>query len=356
MSWLGLVWDLKPVPALRMRAGTSPESDNENRRHRQRHRRPGRRLAAVARRTKSCCSRSEGRLGGHTHTHRVGSRAGRTRSTRGFIVHNPMNYPLLTRLFDELGVAIAADHDGLLGAGRALRAGVQRHQPQRACSASAATCCRRDSGAWCARSCASIANAPPCCTSRRLGPTLGEYLRRQWLLGRCSSKTTWCRWRRRCGLRPRRRSWISRPSTWSRFMDNHHMLQVDRPAGSGAWSRRLVDATSSALQRDWDVTGAAGGAGAARLARCRRCRCGHRRTARSASTRWCSPATATRRCACWPMPRRPNARCWARSPTRTTKPCCTPTRASCRADARPGRRGMPTFRRSRAPPARSATA
>ena len=48
---------------------------------------------------------AEDRLGGHTHTHRV-VQAGREYSVdSGFIVFNPVNYPLLTRMFDELGVA-----------------------------------------------------------------------------------------------------------------------------------------------------------------------------------------------------------------------------------------------------------
>jgi predicted NAD/FAD-binding protein len=48
---------------------------------------------------------SEARLGGHTHTHAV-TLAGRDYQVdSGFIVHNAHNYPLLTALFDELGVA-----------------------------------------------------------------------------------------------------------------------------------------------------------------------------------------------------------------------------------------------------------
>lgn len=46
----------------------------------------------------------EGRLGGHTHTHRVMGHGREYVVDSGFIVHNPANYPLLTRLFDELGV------------------------------------------------------------------------------------------------------------------------------------------------------------------------------------------------------------------------------------------------------------
>jgi predicted NAD/FAD-binding protein len=48
---------------------------------------------------------ADARLGGHTHTHRV-SQGGREYAVdTGFIVFNQRNYPLLSRLFDELGVA-----------------------------------------------------------------------------------------------------------------------------------------------------------------------------------------------------------------------------------------------------------
>ncbi len=48
---------------------------------------------------------SDDYLGGHTHTHEV-HRDGRTyRVDSGFIVHNPVNYPLLTRLFRQLDIA-----------------------------------------------------------------------------------------------------------------------------------------------------------------------------------------------------------------------------------------------------------
>ena len=45
------------------------------------------------------------RLGGHTHTHDVEQAGRRYRIDSGFIVHNPTHYPLLTRMFDQLGVA-----------------------------------------------------------------------------------------------------------------------------------------------------------------------------------------------------------------------------------------------------------
>lgn len=43
-------------------------------------------------------------LGGHTHTHSVELLGYRLSLDSGFLVHNPRNYPLLTRLFAELGV------------------------------------------------------------------------------------------------------------------------------------------------------------------------------------------------------------------------------------------------------------
>lgn len=42
-------------------------------------------------------------LGGHTHTHEVEQGGRRYRVDSGFIVHNPDHYPLLTRMFTELG-------------------------------------------------------------------------------------------------------------------------------------------------------------------------------------------------------------------------------------------------------------
>jgi predicted NAD/FAD-binding protein len=46
-------------------------------------------------------------IGGHTHTHEVELHGRRYAVDSGFIVHNPVHYPLLTRLLDELGVACA---------------------------------------------------------------------------------------------------------------------------------------------------------------------------------------------------------------------------------------------------------
>lgn len=46
----------------------------------------------------------EARLGGHTHTHTVERDGSVYHVDSGFIVFNPLNYPLLCRLFGELGV------------------------------------------------------------------------------------------------------------------------------------------------------------------------------------------------------------------------------------------------------------
>jgi uncharacterized protein len=47
-------------------------------------------------------------LGGHTHTHDVEQGGRSYRIDTGFIVHNPVHYPLLTALFEELGVSSKA--------------------------------------------------------------------------------------------------------------------------------------------------------------------------------------------------------------------------------------------------------
>lgn len=44
-------------------------------------------------------------LGGHIHTHDIRIQGSRYSVDTGFIVHNPVNYPLLTRLFEQLQVA-----------------------------------------------------------------------------------------------------------------------------------------------------------------------------------------------------------------------------------------------------------
>jgi hypothetical protein len=48
---------------------------------------------------------ANGYLGGHTHTHAIELQGQHYAVDTGFIVHNPAHYPLLTRLFNTLGVA-----------------------------------------------------------------------------------------------------------------------------------------------------------------------------------------------------------------------------------------------------------
>lgn len=48
---------------------------------------------------------ADARLGGHTHTHAVSVDGRDYAIDTGFIVHNRAHYPLLSRMFDELGVA-----------------------------------------------------------------------------------------------------------------------------------------------------------------------------------------------------------------------------------------------------------
>lgn len=56
----------------------------------------------------------DGRLGGHTHTHVINRPHGTVTLDTGFLVHNNRTYPLLLRMFAELGVA-TADSDMSFG-------------------------------------------------------------------------------------------------------------------------------------------------------------------------------------------------------------------------------------------------
>jgi predicted NAD/FAD-binding protein len=58
----------------------------------------------LSKRHKVTIYEAESRLGGHIHTHEITLGNKRYNVDSGFIVHNPLNYPLLTRLFAELGV------------------------------------------------------------------------------------------------------------------------------------------------------------------------------------------------------------------------------------------------------------
>lgn len=79
---------------------------------------------------------AEPRLGGHAHTHTLDTSYGEIRVDSGFIVHNDRTYPLLRRLFGELGVesrptemsmSIRDDESGIeYAGGRGIRGFVGR--------------------------------------------------------------------------------------------------------------------------------------------------------------------------------------------------------------------------------------
>lgn len=192
----------------------------------------------------------QSRLGGHTHTHTV-HQAGREYAIdSGFIVHNRLNYPLLTRLFSELGVATQATTMGF--SVQDARSGLEYN----ATNLDAMFCQRRNllSPAFIRmvrdilrfyRECGALLQEPGD------GPTLADYLHANRYSAMFIDKH----------LVPMASALWSSPSATImqfpakylvRFMDNHHMLQVDeRPE----W--RVVTGGSSsyirALERDWAV-------------------------------------------------------------------------------------------------------
>ena len=192
----------------------------------------------------------ESRLGGHTHTHAVEQGGRNYRVDSGFIVFNPGNYPLLTKLFDELGVpsqpttmsfSVHDDGNGL---------------EYNATDLNGLFCQRRNLVSprfW--RMVREITrfyrDAPALLADPGPGPTLGSYLRER----NYSDLFV------RDHLVPMASALWSSPSETIldfpakylvRFMDNHHMLQVrDRPM----W--RVVCGGSSryieAMQKTWNV-------------------------------------------------------------------------------------------------------
>ena len=131
-----------------------------------------------------------------------------------------------------------------------------------------------------------------------------------------------------------------------RFFHNHGMLSVDqRPQWRviQGGSARYVETTHRAVPRTHPpahpgrVDPAASGSGAGEA-------CGRAdRTLRPGVPRLPQRSGAGAAGGCL---RRRNARCWAPSPTRRTRRCCTPTRGCCRAASSPGRHGTTTCCRS----------
>lgn len=190
-------------------------------------------------------------LGGHTHTHDIGIGGKRLAVDSGFIVFNPLHYPLLTALLDELGVATQATtmsfsvHD--------TRSGLEYNTT----SLNALFCQRRNLISprfW--RMLLDLRrfyrHAPALLHGEDPGPTLGEYLHQGGYGGMFIEDH----------LLPMASALWSSPSEqvlafparyMVQFMANHRMLQI---AGRAPWrvvsggSARYVDA----LRARWQVT------------------------------------------------------------------------------------------------------
>ena len=189
-------------------------------------------------------------LGGHTDTHRVEVDGRTLEVDTGFIVHNPGNYPLLTRLFDELGVATQATTMGF--SVQDARSGLEYN----ATSLDGLFCQRRNLASprfWgMLRDLARFYRAAPALLDDdRPGPSLGEYLdanrygaafRDQHLVPMASA--LWS---------SPEQSVLGFPAKYLvQFMANHHMLQL---AGRPPW--RVVRGGSGtyveAMAARWDV-------------------------------------------------------------------------------------------------------
>jgi hypothetical protein len=192
----------------------------------------------------------QSRLGGHTHTHSVSQGGNEYHIDSGFIVHNPTHYPLLTRLFKELGVASQPTTMGF--SVQDARSGLEYN----ATSLKGMFCQRRNLlSPRFLRMVREILRfyreCPALLAQADDGPTLGQYL----------SDNGYSRLFIDCHLVPMASALWSSPASGVldfparyvvRFMQNHQMLQVDdRPE----W--RVVTGGSAtyirAMERDWDV-------------------------------------------------------------------------------------------------------
>ena len=189
-------------------------------------------------------------LGGHTDTHRVEVDGRMLEVDTGFIVHNPQHYPLLTRLFEELGVATQATTMGfsVQDAGSGLE--------YNATSLDALFCQRRNLAS--PRFLGMLRdlvrfyrNAPELLAGDGPGPALGDYLQAKGYGDAFRDQH----------LVPMASALWSSPAVdilrfparyLVQFMANHHMLQL---AGRPEWrvvrggSRRYVEAMTAR----WDV-------------------------------------------------------------------------------------------------------
>jgi len=190
-------------------------------------------------------------LGGHTHTHDIELEGTNYRVDTGFIVHNPVHYPLLTRMFEELGVATKPTTMSFSMHSEA--SGVEYN----ATSLAGLFCQRRNLLSprfW--RMLADLRRfyriAPRLLDTEDPGPTLGDYLQ-QHGFGEAFRDEH---------LLPMASALWSSPSAQIlsfparylvQFMANHHMLQV---SGRPDW--RVVRGGSAsyvrALQERWQVS------------------------------------------------------------------------------------------------------
>jgi predicted NAD/FAD-binding protein len=192
----------------------------------------------------------ESRLGGHTHTHPVRQGGRDYAIDSGFIVFNPGNYPLLSKLFAELGVASQPTTMGF--SVQDARNGLEYN----ATNLGAMFCQKRNLlSPRFLRMVREILRfyreCPALLAVAEDGPTLGQYLREQGYSAMFAEDH----------LIPMASALWSSPAQTIldfpakylvRFMDNHHMLQAnDRPE----W--RVVTGGSStyitALQNRWSV-------------------------------------------------------------------------------------------------------
>ena len=189
-------------------------------------------------------------LGGHTDTHDVEIAGQMLSVDTGFIVHNPVHYPLLTRLFDELGVA--SQETTMSFSVQDAASGLEYNATsldtlfcqRRNLASSSFWGMLRDLGRF-------YRQAPALLKLDGPGPTLGEYLE----ANRYGAAF------RDYHLVPMASALWSSPASGIltfpakylvQFMANHHMLQI---AGRPPWrvvkggSRCYVDA----MTRDWGV-------------------------------------------------------------------------------------------------------
>lgn len=188
-------------------------------------------------------------LGGHTHTHDVKVGGQQLAVDTGFIVFNPQHYPLLTRLFNELGVA--SQPTTMSFSVHSERTGVEYN----ATSLDGLFCQRRNLVSprfWgMLRDLRRFYREAPALLDEPEGPTLGQYLRRHGYGPAFVQEH----------LLPMASALWSSPSAQIldfparylvQFMANHQMLQMtERPTWrvvSGG-SARYIDA----LRKRWHV-------------------------------------------------------------------------------------------------------